>query len=174
MEILDLNSHTLQIEPIWTDSYKLLEYNVEPFNNQCDVKKWIELGYANKFTGAMCDMRNPQPEWNSDIVKIFQNLGWNNIGTSYYRMNSGTILPVHQDAYHRYIKLFNLQGKETSIRRAIIFLEDWASGHYLEVNNIPIVDWKKGFCVIWHYDLPHMAANLGLDPRYTLQITGHL
>lgn len=174
MAILDLNSHTLQIDPIWDDSYKLLEYVVEPFNNPADANYWLELGYANKFTGAMCDMRNPQPEWNNDIVKIFQNLGWKDIGTSYYRMDSGTILPVHQDAYHRYIKLFNLQGKETSIRRAIIFLEDWASGHYLEVNNIPIVDWKKGFCVIWQYDLPHMAANLGLDLRYTLQITGHL
>jgi hypothetical protein len=26
----------------------------------------------------------------------------------------------------------------------------------------------------WTYDTPHMAANIGLEPRYTLQITGHI
>jgi len=26
----------------------------------------------------------------------------------------------------------------------------------------------------WAYDTPHMAANIGLEPRYTLQITGHV
>jgi len=165
---------TDQFEPFWDDSYKFLEYSTEPFNNATDIEKWLEMGYSNKFTGEMCDMRHTQPEWNTKIVNIFSNVGWKDIGTSYYRMNSGTILPVHQDAYHRYIELFNLEGKEQSIMRAIIFLEDWASGHYLEVDNTPIVNWKKGFCVSWKYDLPHMAANLGITPRYTLQITGHL
>ena len=34
--------------------------------------------------------------------------------------------------------------------------------------------WQAGDTVEWTYDLPHMAANIGLEPRYTLQITGHL
>jgi hypothetical protein len=40
--------------------------------------------------------------------------------------------------------------------------------------NQPIVNWKAGHVVEWLYDTPHMAANIGLEPRYTLQITGHL
>jgi hypothetical protein len=28
--------------------------------------------------------------------------------------------------------------------------------------------------VEWQYDAPHMAANMGIEPRYTLQITGHI
>jgi hypothetical protein len=119
-------------------------------------------------------MRKPQPSWNNKFIDYFAGLGWKDIGTSYYRMDTGTILPVHQDTYKRYVELFDLQGKEHTIRRAIIFLEDWQSGHYLELKGIPVTDWKKGFTVMWDYDAPHMAANIGLTPRYTLQITGHV
>jgi hypothetical protein len=87
-------------------------------------------------------------------------------------MKTGTVMPVHSDVYKRYIELFNLQGKETRIRRALVLLEDWQSGHYLEVANKPYVNWKAGDTVEWSYDEPHSAANIGLEDRYTLQITG--
>jgi hypothetical protein len=66
-----------------------------------------------------------------------------------------------------------LQGKENTIYRALILLEDWKSGHYLEAMGVPYTDWTAGTVVEWSYDTPHMAANIGLEPRYTLQITGH-
>ena len=83
-------------------------------------------------------------------------------------------MPVHKDLYKRYIEIFNLQGQEKCIRRALVLLEDWKSGHYLEVDNVPIVKWRAGDVAEWIYDTPHMAANIGLEDRYTLQITGHL
>ena len=83
-------------------------------------------------------------------------------------------MPVHSDLYKRYIEVFNLQGREHTIRRALVLLEDWKSGHYLEVEGKPCVNWKAGDTAEWVYDAPHMAANIGLDDRYTLQITGHL
>ena len=118
-------------------------------------------------------MRRPQPSWNYQFVKIFQEMGWKDIGTSYYRMGTGTILPTHSDLYLRYIDVFKLQGQEQKIRRAIVFLEDWKPGHYFEGNGRPTVNWHAGDVIEWIYDASHMAANLGLDPRYTLQITGH-
>jgi hypothetical protein len=75
----------------------------------------------------MCDMRKPQPSWNHKFIDHFTDLGWKDVGTSYYRMATGTILPTHQDTYKRYVELFNLQGQEHRIRRAIVFLEDWQS-----------------------------------------------
>ena len=66
------------------------------------------------------------------------------------------------------------RSKEHTIRRALVLLEDWQSGHYLEAIGIPFVNWSAGQVVEWIYDAPHMAANIGLEPRYTLQITGHL
>jgi hypothetical protein len=163
-----------KIIPFWDDAYKQLDYETESFNDTASTEFWLNKGYAQKFTGAMCDMRKTQPEWNDRIVQHFANLGFKDIGTSYYRMSSGTILPVHQDLYKRYVELFNLQGKENTIWRAVIFLEDWASGHYLEIDNIPVTKWSAGDMVVWNYDTPHMAANMGLLPRYTLQITGHV
>ena len=162
-----------KLDVFWDDEYKHLDYTNETFNDVESIEKWTKLGYPNKFTGDMCDMRRQQPSWNEKFVKHFTDLGWKDIGTSYYRMNTGTILPVHGDLYLRYIDLFNLQGQEHNIRRAIVFLEDWKPGHYFEAMGVSNTDWKAGQVVEWSYDAPHMAANIGLDPRYTLQITGH-
>ena len=56
--------------------------------------------------------------------------------------------------------------------RIIVFLEDWQSGHYLEINGEPIIEWSAGDWVGWNYDTPHLAANIGMTDRYTMQITG--
>jgi hypothetical protein len=53
-------------------------------------------------------------------------------------------------------------------------LEDWKPGHYLEAAGKPYVNWFAGDTLEWVYDEPHAAANIGLEDRYTLQITGHL
>ena len=158
----------------WDDEFKRLDYINETFNDQVSLERWIDQGYANKFTGDMCDMRSAQPSWNRTFIDIYRELGWQDIGTSYYRMNTGTILPVHGDLYLRYVELFNLQGQEHRIRRAVVFLEDWQSGHYFEGAGVSMTQWRAGDTVEWDYDTPHMAANLGLEPRYTLQITGHV
>lgn len=171
MAILD---YVINLDPWWDDEYKHLDYQQEEFNNPIDINKWSDLGYQCNFTGSMCDMRSPQPTWNHKFIDYFAGLGWQEIGTSYYRMDTCTILPVHRDTYKRYVELFDLHGQEHRIRRAIVFLEDWSSGHYFELKGRPVVGWRKGFTPVWAYDDPHMAANIGLTPRYTLQITGHI
>lgn len=166
--------HRYQLYPFWDEEYKTLDYINETFNDNESVNRWLIQGYANQFTGDMCDMRTPQPSWNQRFVDIFSGLGWKDIGTSYYKMSTGTVLPTHGDLYLKYVDLFNLQGREHTIRRAIVLLEEWKSGHCLEIMGRPITDWKAGTVIEWTYDTPHMAANIGLEPRYTLQITGHV
>lgn len=158
----------------WDDEFKHLNYVQEPFNDPESVELWLSQGYQSKVVGAMCDMRSPQPSWNHKFVEHFEQLGWQDIGTSYYRMTTGTVMPVHSDLYKKYIERFDLAGQEQSVRRALVFLEDWKPGHYLEVKGIAYTDWRAGFCIEWTYDTPHMAANIGLADRYTLQVTGHL
>lgn len=173
MAILD---STLRIDPrLFNDEYKHLEYIKEEFNDPTTTEVWRNAGHAEPFGGWMCDMRYTQPTWNDRVIKLFtEHKGWKDVSTSYYRMDPGSSLPEHKDTYKRYIELHNLQGKEQTIKRAVIFLEDWASGHYAEVNNKPYTQWHKGFCIVWWYDTPHLAANMGMTPRYTLQVTGHL
>jgi hypothetical protein len=162
------------IPKFWDNEFKKLLYINEQFNDADSIVKWTNQGYYPKFTGDMCDMRSTQPAWNNQFVNIYSNLGWKNIGTSYYRMTTGTVLPTHSDLYLRYIELFKLQGQEHRIRRAVVFLEDWKSGHYAEYDGVAKINWRAGDVIEWAYDAPHMAANLGLDPRYTLQLTGWL
>jgi hypothetical protein len=88
-------------------------------------------------------------------------------------MMPGTVLPTHGDLYLKYIQLFNLEGQEKNIRRAVVFLEDWQPGHYAEYFDEPFTKWKAGATIEWEYDDPHSAVNVGFTPRYTLQITGH-
>jgi hypothetical protein len=61
-----------------------------------------------------------------------------------------------------------------NVRRVLVLLEDWKSGHYLEVDQIGIINWSAGDYVIWNYDCQHAASNIGIEDRYTLQITGEL
>jgi len=163
-----------QLHPFWDNSYIHLDYVNETFNDTHQLMVWRGQGYANNFTGDMCDMRSDQPAWNHRFIDIFSAQGWQDVGTSYYRMNTATVLPTHSDLYKKYVELFDLQGREHTIRRAVVFLEDWQPGHYAEYCNQPFVNWSAGAVVEWNYDASHMAANLGPTPRYTLQITGHV
>lgn len=169
------NNHKVyNIDVFWDDEFRHLDYAPEPFNDPEDVHRWLAQGYQPKICGDLADMRVAQPSWNQRFIDMFQSRGWHDVGTSYYRMTSGTVMPVHQDRYVRYIDRFNLQGRESTIWRALILLEHWRPGHYLEVEGRPFVGWQAGTVVEWWFDTPHMAANIGLEPRYTLQITGHL
>jgi hypothetical protein len=163
-----------QIPKFWDDEFKTLDYVQEPFNDPESVALWLSQGYQSKITGDLCDMRHRLPSWNNRFIEIYQQRGWKDIGVAYYRMSTGAVMPVHQDLYRRYIEVFDLHGQEHSIRRAVVLLENWQSGHYLELDGEPIVNWHAGDTVEWYYNIPHMAANIGLIPRYTLQITGHL
>ena len=183
METLDLTQFKFNLDPgakfnidsnIIDDEYKNLDYVIEKFNDSATLGHWRNMGYNGTIGGQLCDMRSPQPTWNNQIVNTFEKLfNWKDVCTSYYKMWPGSSLPKHQDTYKKYIEVFNLKGQEQSIWRSIVFLEDWQSGHYLEVDGNPYTQWSKGTVVTWQYDTPHIAANLGMTPRYTLQVTGH-
>lgn len=161
------------IEKFWDDEYQHLDYTWEPYKDPVLVDRWLDMGYSDKLSGDLCDMRKPQPSWNHKFVEFYESLGWKDIGTAYYRMHCGTIMPTHQDHYNKYVSVFGLKGREHTIHRAIVFLEDWASGHYFEGHGVAYTGWRAGDVAEWCYDIPHMAANMGPTPRYTLQITGH-
>jgi hypothetical protein len=118
------------IAPFWDEEYKHLNYVKEKFNDPATQIVWEDAGFLGPFGGWMCDMRSPQPTWNNNFVEFFSNLGWKDIGTSYYKMEPGSALPEHVDTYKKYIELFDLVDKKHTIRRAVVFLEDWQSGHY--------------------------------------------
>lgn len=156
------------IEPFWDNQYKTLPYYREPFNCLTTVEKWQAQGFSQEyFTGEMYDMRNPLPSWTSNFFSMFKG---NNIGICFYKMTTCNIIPYHYDTYSYYKKKFNIVDSSV-INRAIIFLEDRKPGHIFEIENNLISTWRAGQYILWKNDTMHMAANLGTDPRYTLQVT---
>jgi hypothetical protein len=169
MAILDNNSwRNFHVDPWWI-SHRDLPYVNEPFNDPVSLKKWRELGYTQtRFTGDMYDMRNSEPDWIAPFRRRFL---WQHFSWSIYRMGPGTVLPNHSDTFARFVDIYKIERPQ-SVCRAVIFLEDWASGHYFEIDGNPIVNWRAGDGVAWRYDTLHLAANVGETDRYTLQITG--
>lgn len=90
---------------------------------------------------------------------------------SVQKMSPGMILPYHSDKYGYYRS--QRPGLEIeNIKRVIIFLEDWKAGHISEVSGESHSNWKRGDWISWSGSTPHLAANLGFEDRYSLQLTG--
>jgi hypothetical protein len=149
--------------------YKNLDYINKPFNNEETLRKWKSLGHNyEKYTGLMRDQSQQLPDW---CFNVLEQIPLHNSSITLYCMTPGTIMPEHSDTFIKYREIMNLTPTD-NVGRAVIFLEDWKSGHYFEIDETPIVNWKKGDYVLWKNDTPHMAANLGKENRYTMQVTG--
>ena len=149
-----------------------LDFFYEPFNDIDAIDHWTQLwGYTFR-TGLQADFRTPQPSWTQQVIKDLADQGWSlqKVGTSFYVMRPGDVLPRHQDTYSRYCAFHGVDADQ--IWRAIVFLQPWHSGHLCEVDDRAVTGYEDGHYVIWHNDAPHLAGNVGAVPRYTLQITG--
>lgn len=158
------------VDPWWDDSFKDLDYQYYPLKNTHDLVRWINEGYAHlTLNGALYNMSRTMPDY---AKKFFDLFPWQDIGIAFYRMDTCEALPLHTDSYISYRKMFGVEAEQ--MYRGIVFLEDWKSGHYFEIDGRPLMPWKAGDWVYWNNDVPHYAGNFGTEPRYTMQITGHL
>ena len=103
-----------------------------------------------------------------EVIKILE---WKDCGYTFYKMTTGDILPPHADHYNKYKELFHIESSD-DVLRCLVFLEDKKQGHMFEVDQYSM-NWHKGGAVLWRGRVPHSAGNIGYEPRYTLQITGH-
>jgi len=157
------------VHPFWNDNFKDFEYVKQPLTEE-ELSNWRSQGYTHEsFTGVMYNSSNIMPAW-TDVIA--NNIGLKNTGFVFYKMKTGDIMPTHVDHFRRYCKVFNVERKD--VWRAVVFLDDWKPGHYFEIENTAICNYKNGDYVIWSADAPHAASNIGIDDRYTLQITGTL
>ena len=164
---------TGRIDPVWDmKDVESLDYFSEPFNDGKTYENWVKHYNLEFGIGSQADFRVAQPAWVPDVIAALekQNIKLNNIGTSFYKLMPGELLPYHVDHYHRYCNYHNVELSR--VRRIIIFLQDWQPGFLFEIEHVPVTQYSAGRCVIWENDAVHMAGNLGFVPRYTLQVTG--
>lgn len=82
----------------------------------------------------------------------------------------GQTLPSHEDTFFKFAEAHNVDPYKCC--RVNVFLEDWQSGHYLEINETPVLQWKRGDAIIIKRNEPHLSGNMGMTSKYTMQITG--
>jgi hypothetical protein len=157
------------IGPFWDKKmYSEFDFTRQPLM-QSEIDEWTRLGYdyVKSFSGTMYDNKNPMPEWVNNLGNLFDLA---NQTYTIYKMKTLEIMPVHVDHFITYMKLFNAPYKD--VRRVLVMLEDWKPGHYLEIDGVGITSWISGDWFMWDSDVPHAASNIGVEDRYTLQITG--
>lgn len=86
------------------------------------------------------------------------------------RQDPGQILPWHMD---RFFMLRRLHPADTRmIARVLLFVEDWKMGHLLQIHRDMCTHWQQGDLWIWPPGTYHLSANVGLEPKWTCNITG--
>lgn len=162
-----------QVDVVWGSEIKQFPYvrpllSELPEHTQTEVADWRGLGYTNEhLMGMFYNSKNSMPDWCDTVANA---IGLKDCGFCFYKMTTCDILPAHVDHVSTYMKVFNKSRGD--IWRAIVFLEEWKPGHYFEIDGQAVVNYSAGEYIIWPIDTPHAAANIGLEDRYTLQITG--
>lgn len=104
--------------------------------------------------------------WEDELCK---QLPLDNAIATLTRQDPGQCLPWHQDKFHYLRKLY--PNDTRPIVRALVFMQDWKVGHIVQVEN-SIAQWQQGDVWIWKPGTMHLSANVGLEPKWTCNVTG--
>ena len=126
--------------------------------------RYMKAGYTDKNTQYYQAFELPD-EYHTFAKTIF----------SYYSLSvikqmPGQTIPEHFDTFYKFCEK-NKCDKE-DVCRLNFFLEDWKPGHYFEILYEPYTRWRKMNFKIIRYGNPHLSGNMGMEPKYTMQITG--
>ncbi len=156
----------------WTDNHKNLEYKLDYLKDQSLLEIWQESGIKKNQTKIYLHQMMQPYHWMNNIVKqIDETFNLLHCSYAFHKIKPGNFLGIHSDKFSFFKQTYNISDS-SKIKRVIIFVEDSQDGHILIVNNKCYINWKKGEYVSWTGSDPHLAANLGVCDRYTLQVTG--
>ena len=149
------------------------------------------LTWVQEDNVTILDRADEFEQQNLQYIKV----GYNNLNSMYYRafevsedihnfcktlfprysvgvmkQPPGQTLPSHEDTFFKFAKTNNIDPYQCC--RVNIFLEDWKSGHYFEINEKSVLHWKRGDAIIIRRDQMHLSGNMGMATKYTMQVTG--
>lgn len=108
-------------------------------------------------------------EYPDSFAKMF---GIDIVTVSSIKQNPGNTIPWHRDMFHKTKTLY--PNDKRILVRANVFLEDWKRGHFLQYEDTPVTSWRAGYTIVWDSSVAHTSMNAGLEPKYTLQVSGFL
>jgi len=112
-----------------------------------------------------------------DYEKLGNDLGMDVVTVSSIMQPPGNIITVHRDTFFK-IKKKHPNDTRKKVR-ANIYLEDWKVGHIIQYRDDNkkwhnSSHWTQGEGFLWDSEVLHLGANVGLEPKYTLQVSGFL
>jgi hypothetical protein len=126
--------------------------------------RYMKAGYTDKNTQYYQAFELPD-EYHTFAKTIFSDYS-----LSVIKQMPGQTIPEHFDTFYKFCEK-NKCNKE-DVCRLNFFLEDWKPGHYFEILYEPYTRWRKMDFKIIRYGNPHLSGNMGMEPKYTMQITG--
>lgn len=156
--------------PLWNNNqHRDLEYTIDFFKDQEQLNQWKSAGHNVDLMSFNAHRPGKLYDWCAHLPQYFNNV--RDLKFCFHQIPPGHYLPSHIDRYD-FFKSINNIDNTASIRRYIVFLEDRKDGHFLTIENNVYANWRAGDTVAWTGDAKHSAINLGLENRYTLQVTG--
>lgn len=107
-----------------------------------------------------------------NFKELGEQLGIEAITVSMIKQPPGMINPLHRDTFYQINKKFPNDSRLKV--RANIQLLDWKDGHFIQFNDVVVTHWKANTGYMWDSSVLHLAANAGLEDRYSLQVSGFL
>jgi len=135
------------------------EIHEEKFNSTVDTQNY-NVGVS------MCS----EEQFLAKFYDAVENLPLRKKVVAVNKISPGQILPYHTDLYKTYRSRNDIRADEV-IQRIIVFLHDQKAGHQLWVGE-QFCTGEAGTYFGWDQGIEHMAANLGHEDRYVLQVTG--
>lgn len=163
-----------------------------PFDSSAYLEKFDfdnlpqHLVYKDSFsktTGQKTFINIIVEDLNDELSEAVDDFCVNDMKFTFYEAHllyfgTGSVTNLHRDVHigirHRN-NIFHLIDEDKmyeQFRKFWIPLQDRKTGHFFEVNGIPIVDWKANDLIEFQSCYPHCGANCGPDPRIALLITG--
>jgi hypothetical protein len=112
-----------------------------------------------------------------DYAELGKQLNMEVITVSSILQPPGNVITVHRDTFFQMNKKYP-NDTRTKVR-ANIYLEEWKIGHIIQYRDTDgewknSTHWSAGEGFLWDSDVLHVSGNIGLKPKFTLQVSGFL
>lgn len=173
---LDWDQVDIDLATVADDQSKLSSIIVPSAHVNSELTKltsgYLKFGYTEHNT-KIWKTTNGESKLTFDWEKeIIDQLPLEHATATVTRQDPGQILPWHQD---RFFFLKQQYPADTRpIWRFLLFLQDWKMGHVLQINDSMLHHWNRGDVVVFQPNTMHVSANIGLEIKWTCNITGFL
>lgn len=152
----------------WNNEHRYLQYTYEPIS-QHQKAKYVEDGYSavTSFVGETYS--DILPPW---VYNLNNTFGLHDQQYEFMKIRPLDIAPPYNISTARYKEKYNVDKNE--VWHAVLMLEDWQPGQYIEINGQPFAKWVAGDWFKWQGKptATFSYSNVGQYNYYILCVTG--